>query len=40
MPQIADETGDAENARLFAAAVKTSTIAFVQLARNHDQFMI
>jgi hypothetical protein len=39
LPQIADETGDIDNARLFAAAVETSTTAFVQLARNHDQFM-
>jgi hypothetical protein len=39
LPQIADESGDIENARLFAAAVKTSTTAFIQLARNHDQYM-
>jgi hypothetical protein len=39
LPQSPDEQGDAENARLFALAVKTSTQAFVQLARNHDQYV-
>lgn len=28
-----------EHARLFALAVKTSTTAFIQLARNHDQYV-
>ncbi len=27
------------DARLFALAVKTSTTAFIQLAKNHDEFM-
>jgi hypothetical protein len=36
---LPDEQGDAENARLFALSVKTSTQAFVQLARNHDQYV-
>jgi hypothetical protein len=39
LPQLSDEQGDAENARLFALSVKTSTQAFVQLARNHDQYV-
>jgi hypothetical protein len=39
LPQLPDENGDAENARIFALAVKTSTQAFVQLARNHDQYV-
>ena len=39
LPQLPDEQGDAENARLFALAVKTSTQAFVQMARNHDQYI-
>ena len=39
LPQLPDEAGDIESARLFALAVKTSTQAFVQLARNHDQYM-
>jgi hypothetical protein len=39
LPQLPDEQGDAENVRLFALAVKTSTQAFVQLARNHDQYV-
>jgi hypothetical protein len=33
-----DEQGDLVNAQLFASAVKTSTAAFIQLARSHDQF--
>jgi hypothetical protein len=37
LPQLPTEDGDAENARLFALAVKTSTSAFVQLAKNHDE---
>ncbi len=37
--QLPDEAGDIENARLFAIAVRTSTTAFVQLARNHDQYL-
>ena len=28
-----------ENARLFALAVRTLTTAFIQLARNHDQYL-
>jgi hypothetical protein len=39
LPQLSDEAGDLESARLFALAVKTSTQAFVQLARNYDQYM-
>jgi hypothetical protein len=39
LPQLPTNDGDMENARLFAFAVKTSTTAFVQLARNHDDFM-
>jgi hypothetical protein len=39
LPQLPDEQGDAENARLFALAVRTSTQAFVQLARNHDDYV-
>jgi transposase InsO family protein len=39
LPQLPDEAGDKESARLFALAVKTSTTAFVQLARNHDQYV-
>jgi transposase InsO family protein len=39
LPQPPDEVGDAENARLFALAVKTSVCAFVQFARNHDQYV-
>jgi transposase InsO family protein len=39
LPQSPDDTGDIENARLFALAVKTSTAAFVNLAQNHDQYM-
>ncbi len=37
--QLPDDDGDMENARLFALAVKTSTMAFIQLARNHDQYV-
>ena len=37
--QLPDEAGDIENARLFAIAVRTSTTAFIQLARNHDQYL-
>jgi hypothetical protein len=39
LPQLPTDDGDMENARLFALAVKTSTTAFVQLARNHDEYM-
>ncbi len=39
LPQLPDEAGDKESARLFALAVKRSTTAFVQLARNHDQYL-
>jgi hypothetical protein len=39
LPQPPDEVGDAENARLFALAVKTSVCAFVQFARNLDQYV-
>jgi hypothetical protein len=30
--------GDGEDAKLFALAIKTLTTAFIQLARNHDQY--
>jgi hypothetical protein len=33
------EEGDIQNAHLFAIAVRTSTTAFVQLAKNHDQYL-
>ena len=39
LSQPPDEEDDIAQVRLFAAAVKTSTTAFVQLARNHDQYM-
>jgi hypothetical protein len=39
LSQLPDEEGDIVNARQFAAAVKTSTMAFVQTARNHDQYV-
>jgi hypothetical protein len=39
LPQAPTDDGDMENARLFAAAIKTSTAAFVQLAQNHDQYV-
>ncbi len=39
LPQSPTEEGDVENARLFAIAVKTSTMAFIQLAKNHDAFV-
>ncbi len=39
LPQLPTDDGDIENARLFALAVKTSTTAFVQLARNHDDYI-
>ncbi len=39
LPQLATDDGDTENARLFAAAVKTSMAAFIQLAKNHDEFI-
>jgi hypothetical protein len=39
LPQPPDEEGDIAQVRLFAAAVKTSTTAFIQLARNHDQYV-
>jgi hypothetical protein len=39
LPQLPTAEGDMENARLFALAVKTSTTAFVQLAKTHDEFM-
>jgi hypothetical protein len=39
LPQLPTEEGDTENARLFALAVKTSTAAFVQLAKNYDEFI-
>jgi hypothetical protein len=39
LPQSPTEEGNVENARLFAIAVKTSTTAFIQLAKNHDAFV-
>ncbi len=39
LPQAPTDEGDMENARLFAAAIKTSSAAFVQLAQNHDQYV-
>jgi hypothetical protein len=39
LEQLPTEEGDVQNARLFALAVRTSTTAFVQLAKNHDQFL-
>ena len=39
LQQLPTDDGDIENARLFALAVKTSTAAFIQLARNHDQYV-
>ena len=39
LQQLPTEDGDIENARLFALAVRTSTTAFVQLAKNHDQYV-
>jgi transposase InsO family protein len=39
LTQLPDEAGDMENARLFALAVRTSTTAFIQVARNHDQYL-
>jgi hypothetical protein len=33
------EEGDLVNAQLFASAVKTSTAAFIQLAKSHDQYV-
>jgi hypothetical protein len=37
--QTPDEQGDLVNAQLFASAVETSTAAFIQLAKSHDQFV-
>jgi hypothetical protein len=39
LQQLPTDDGDIENARLFALAVKTSTMAFIQLARNRDQYV-
>jgi hypothetical protein len=39
LPQLPNDDGDMEQARLFALAVKTSTTAFIQLAKTHDEFM-
>jgi hypothetical protein len=39
LQQPPTEDGDIENARFFALAVRTSTTAFVQLAKNHDQYV-
>ncbi len=39
LPHSPTEEGDMENARLFASAIKTSTAAFIQLAKNHDLFV-
>ncbi len=39
LPNAPTEAGDMENARLFANAIKTSTAAFIQLAKNHDLFV-
>jgi transposase InsO family protein len=39
LPQQPNADGDEENARLFAAAIKTSTAAFIQLATNHDLYV-
>jgi hypothetical protein len=39
LEQLPTDEGDIENARLFALAVKTSTAAFIQLAKNHDQYV-
>ncbi len=39
LPQLPNDDGDMETARLFALAVKTSTTAFIQLAKTHDEFM-
>ena len=39
LQQLPNDDGDMENARLFALAVKTSTMAFIQLAKNHDQYV-
>ncbi len=36
MIQLPNEEGDGDDAKLFALAVKFSTSAFIQLARNHD----
>jgi hypothetical protein len=39
LPQLPTDDGDIENAKLFASAVKTSTMAFIELAKNHDQYV-
>jgi hypothetical protein len=39
LQQLPTDDGDMENARLFALAVKTSAAAFIQLAKNHDQYV-
>jgi hypothetical protein len=39
LQQLPTEEGDIENVRLFDFAVRTSTTAFVQLAKNHDQYL-
>ncbi len=39
LQQLPNDDGDMENARLFALVVKTSTMAFIQLAKNHDQYV-
>jgi hypothetical protein len=39
LQQLPSDDGDIENVRLFALAIKTSTMAFIQLARNHDQYV-
>jgi hypothetical protein len=39
MSQLPNEEGDSENARLFALVVETSTTAFIQLAKNHEQYV-
>ena len=39
LEQLPNDEGDIQNAHLFAIAVRTSTTAFVQLAKNHDQYL-
>jgi hypothetical protein len=39
LEQLPTDDGDVQNARLFALAVRTSTTAFIQLAKNHDQYV-
>jgi hypothetical protein len=39
LPSSPTKEGDMENARIFANAIKTSTAAFIQLAKNHDLFV-